>query len=253
MFWIGLVVATSMVAAYHGLIAGYIWLRSRAVLGPTSPESRDTLHRLLDISRQGPKLRLIRLVLLYSGIIGSLILAIVAKEWFGLIFAAAPFLIIVWMDVRTKTVPVVLVLGTSNISSVKRQRAIKLRLSPLRVVSLLDVDVPWDTNLSNEMHLDCFRTTNEADWWLTITRLMEIAPILAIDAAAETEGVLKEGQHILGTDLWQKCLFLTPPDGTAPVLDRLLSMEEMKRRGLRIVPYDQATKEITLMVDQLSS
>ncbi len=112
------------------------------------------------------------------------------------------------MHVRTTTVPVALILGTSTHSSIKRQRAIKLRLSPLRVVSLLDVDVAWDTSLASEISLDCSRTKNEKvfvrlqirendgagrDWWLVITRLMEIVPIPAIDAAADTTAVLAKG------------------------------------------------------------
>lgn len=251
MLWIGLAAASSMVAACYGLLAVHIWLRSRAVLGfMMPPDVRMTLRKLLDVSRQGDGLRLMRLTLFYGGL-GALVIAITAREWLGLVVAATPFLVIAWMDVRTTTAPVAVLLGTSTHSSVRRQRAIKHRLSPLRVVSLLDVDVPWDTGLSSEMALDCFRTTNEDDWWLVITRLMDIAPILAIDAAAETEGVLREGRHILGTDLWQKCLFLTPPDGSAPVLDRLLPMSGVQRRELRIVRYEEAAHTLALMVAQL--
>jgi hypothetical protein len=250
--WIGLVAAVSMVAVYYGVLAGHMWLRSRAVLGPMPPEGRVTLRMLLDVSRQGNGLRLMRLGLFYCGL-GALVVAVVAREWLGLVVAATPFVLIAWMDVRTTTVPVALVLGTSTHSSIKRQRAIKLRLSPLRVVSLLDVDVPWDTSLASEMALDCFRTTNEDDWWLVITHLMEIAPILAIDAAAETAGVLREGRHILiNADLTRKCLFLTPADGSAPILDRLLPMPEVQRQNLRIVHYAAAPRAIAAKVVQLA-
>jgi len=80
---------------------------------------------------------------------------------------------------------------------------------------------------------------------------MEIAPILAIDAAAETEGVLREGRHILGAYLWRKCLFLTPPDGYAPVLDRLLPMPGVKRQDLKIVPYEEAPCAIASTVIEI--
>ena len=251
LLWVGLAAATSMVAAYYGVLAARIWLRSRSLLGgPISREARNTLRRLLDVSRQGNGLRLARLTLFYGGF-SALVVAIAAREWLGLVVAAAPFVLIAWMDVRTTTVPVALILGTSTHSSIKRQRAIKHRLSPLRVVSLLDVDVPWDTSLSGEMALDCFRTTNEDDWWLVITRLMDIAPILAIDAAAETAGVLREGRHILGADLTRKCLFLTPPDGSTPILDRLLPMPGVQRRDLRIVYYEEAAHAIAVMAAQL--
>jgi hypothetical protein len=250
MLWIGLSAVTSIVAAYYGVLAVHMWLRSRAVLGPIPHDVHVTLRRLLDVSQQGNGLRLMRLKLFYGGL-GALVVAIAAREWLGLVVAAAPFVMIAWMYVRTTTVPVVLVLGTSTHSNIKRQRAIKLRLSPLRVVSLLDVDVPWDKRISSEMAIDCFRTTNEDDWWSVITRLMEVAPILAIDAAAETAGVLREGRHILSAGLKRKCLFLTPADGSAPILDHLLPIPGVQRPTLRIVHYEEAPSALAAMVAQL--
>jgi hypothetical protein len=250
MWWFGLAAPLLTVGAYYGVLAAHMWLRTRAVLGPMPPEVRVTLHRLLDVSRQGDGLNLMRLGLFYGGL-GALVVGFVAREWLGPAVAAAVFVLIAWMDVRTTTVPVALVLGTSTHSSITRQRAIKLRLSPLRVVSLLDVDVPWDANLASEMALDCFRTTNEHDWWLVITRLMDIVPILAIDAAAETAGVLREGRHILSAELTRKCLFLTPADGSAPILDCLLPMPGVERQNLRFVHYEEAPRAIAAMVAQL--
>jgi len=247
--WLGSAAIASVIAAYYGVLAAHRWFRSRSVLGPTFPETRETLLRLLAVSRQGNRLTLTRLTLFYGGL-SVLVVAVVAREWPGLVVAIAPFVLIWWMDVRTTTPPVALILGTSTHSSIRRQRAIKYRLSPLRVVSLLEVGVPWDTSLANEMVLDCFRTTNEDDWWLVIIRLMEITPILAIDAAAETAGVLREGRHILGSDLWRKCLFLTPPDGSAPILDHLLPMPGVQRQELRVVHYEEAAHAITAMVSQ---
>jgi hypothetical protein len=249
--WMVLAAAVSTVAAYYGVLAAHMWLRSRAVLGPMPPDVSVTLRRLLDVSRQGDGLKLMRLTLFYGGL-GVLVVVVVAREWIGLVVAATPFVLIAWMDVRTTTVPVALVLGTSTHSSIKRQQAIKLRLSPLRVVSLLDVDLPWDTSLASEMALDCFRTTNDDDWWLVITRLMNIVPILAIDAAAETAGVLREGRHILGADLRWKCLFLTPADGSAPILDNLLPMPGVQRQDLRMVHYEEAPRAIAAMLVQLA-
>jgi hypothetical protein len=248
--WLGLAAIALVIAAYYGMIAAHMWLRSRFMLGPTHQVVRKTLRRLLDVSRQGNRLKLTRLTLFYGGL-GIFLVAIAAREWLGIIVAIAPFVLIAWMDVRTTTLPVTLIIGTSTHSSIRRQRTIKHKLSPLRVVSLLDVDIPWDTNLANRMALDCFRTTNEDDWWLVITMLMEMTPILAIDAAAETVGVLREGRHILGTDLWRKCLFLSPPDGAAPLLDRLLPMPGVQRGELRIVHYEEAAHACAIMVDQL--
>jgi hypothetical protein len=250
MLWIGLAVAISTVAASYALLGAHMWLRSRWVLGSVPHETHQTLRRLLDVSRQGDGLRLMRLTLFYGGL-GALVVAFASREWLVLVVATAPFAMIAWIHIRTITAPVVLILGTSDHSSIKRWWAVKRRLSPLRVLGLLDVDLSWDMSVGREMALDCFRTTNEDDWWLVITRMMDIAPILAIDAAAVTTGVLREGRHILSADLVKKCLFLTPPDGSAPILDRLLPMPGVQREDLRTVHYEEAPRAIAAMAVQL--
>ena len=132
-----------------------------------------------------------------------------------------------------------------------RQRDVKRRVAPLKVVSLLNVDVPWDPDLAKEMSLDCFRTTNAADWWLVVVNLIQYSPVIAIDAAAETAGVMREARHVLGSTLARKYLFLTPPDGFAPVLDHLLPMTQFERRDLRIVSYEEAPRAIAEKVAEL--
>jgi hypothetical protein len=247
--WIALAAVTSLLASWYGVGAIHLWLRSRVLLGPISTEVKKTLRQLLNVSRQGERLKLTRVILLYIGI-GAFVVAIAAREWLGLVASVAPFVLIAWMSVRSTTAPVTLILGTSTYSSIRRQHAIMRRLSPFRVVSLLDVDVPWDKPLANKMALDCFRTTNEDDWWLVITKLMEITPILTIDAAAETAGVIRECRHILSTNLWRKCVFLTPPDGSAPILDHLLPMPGVQPRNLQMVCYEEAADVIAAKVAQ---
>ena len=248
--WICLAAITSPIAIFYGVLAVRMWLQTRAVLGPVPLEGRLTLRRLLDVSRQGDSMRFARVALMYCGL-GVLVIAIIARELLGLAVAFAPFVLIAWMHVRTTTPPVVLILGTSTHSSVRRQRAIKRRVSPLRVVSLLAIDVPWDAELASEMALDCFRTTNEDDWWVVIIQLMDFAPILAIDAAAETSGVFREASHVFGANLTHKCLFLTPEDESAPVLDRVLPMREARRQDLRMARYQEAPHAIASMVAQV--
>jgi hypothetical protein len=250
--WISLAAIASPVGVYYGVLAVHMWRRSRIALGPTPPEMPSKLRQLIKVSRQADSLSFARVTLFYGGI-GAFIVAVLARELLGLAVAASPFALLLWMHVRTTTPPVVLILGTSTHSSIRRQRAIKRKVSPLRVVSLLDADVPWDENLKNEMALDCFRTTNQDDWWLVITQLMEVAPILAIDAAADTSGVLREGRHIFGAGLTHKCLFLTPEDGSAPILDRLLPTLGVQRRDLRFAKYEEAAGIIAVMVARIAN
>ncbi|HYG81322.1 MAG TPA: hypothetical protein VD861_13085, partial [Pyrinomonadaceae bacterium] len=191
-----------------------------------------------------------RVVLLYAGL-AALAVAFTAGEWLGLVIAAAPLVLNWWLRIRTTTPPAVLLLGASTHSSIRRQQEVKARVSPLRVVSLLEVDIPWDRGLGPEMALDCFRTSNEDDWWAVITRLLEMAPVIVIDAAAETAGVLREAKHILTTGIERKCLFMTPPDGSAPVLDGLLPAAGPVRQKLRLARYEEAPRVIAAMVAEL--
>lgn len=227
-----------------------MWFRTRALLGPTPRTSQILLLKLLDVSRQGNRIKSARLLLFYFGV-SALMVAITAREWLGLAIVIAPIVLIGWLNARTMTAPVMLIMGESTHSAVRRHRAVKRKLSPLRVVSLLDTNIPWDTGLAREMALDCYRTRNEGDWWQVITQLMEIAPVLAIDAAAETKGVYRETCHILKTGLWQKCLFLTPPDGRAPVLDNLLPNTRVRRQELRIVRYEEMDRVSATMIAQI--
>jgi hypothetical protein len=245
--WIAASLGLAAVAANYAWHAANTRLQSRRVLGPAGRESRLTLQRLVDVSRQGNRMKFTRLLLLYAGV-GAFVVALAAREWLGLIIAATPFILVWWMNIRMTTLPAVLLLGTSTHTSLRRQRDVKRRLSPLRVVSLLDVDIPWDSDLADEMLLDCYRTRSEADWWPVITGLMDIAPVIAIDAAAETPGVLREGSHILRTELVHKCLFLTPPDGSAPILDRLLPSSGVERRKLRVARYEEAPTALVAMI-----
>jgi hypothetical protein len=248
--WVAATGVLVVAAGIWGLQAVYMLLRTHAVLGAVSSEAREGIRNLLDVSRQGATLKHSRTVLLYLGL-GSLVVFVFTREWLALVVAATPFVLMSWIRIRTTTPPVVLLLGTSTHTAVQLQRNIKRRVAPLRVVSLLDMDFPWDRDLANEMSLDCFRTTNAADWWAVVVTLIQSSPIIAIDAAANTVGVIREGEHLLGSGLFRKCLFLTPPDGFAPILDRLLPESHLKRHDLHIVSYEEAPGAVAGMLAEL--
>jgi hypothetical protein len=81
---------------------------------------------------------------------------------------------------------------------------------------------------------------------------MELSPIIVIDAASETPGVMREGKHILSSALARKCLFLTPADGYAPILDYLLPTTQYEREHLRIIAYEEAIGAIVGMVAEVT-
>lgn len=236
--WLAAAAVPLIVSLGYGVLAAHMWLRSRLVLGPTSAETRRLLQELVDLSRQGDGLRWTRLVLLYASI-GLLLVALASGEWKWLLPAVAPLIMLWWIRVRTTTPPLVLLLGTSTHTSVRRHRDVKRAVSPLRVVSLLDSEIPWDRELAREVALDCYRTTDDDEWWRVLTRLMEIVPIIAIDAAARTPGVLREMDYIRESNLARKCLFLTPPDGSASIVG--------DGGDLRFALYEDAARAIVAL------
>lgn len=87
--WTATAVTTSVVACWYGVLAAHIWLRSRMVLGPLPTDAHETLRRLLEVSRQGDRLKLTRIVLFYAGV-GALLITIAAREWLGIVVTVAP-------------------------------------------------------------------------------------------------------------------------------------------------------------------
>lgn len=239
------------IALWYGSLAGHLLIKTRRVIGPTSARAREAVRDLVRVARGYPNLVWTRIVLQYSGA-GALFLSLLARDWVWLAVAVMPFTLLWWMRVRTTVPPIALLLGSSTITAIKRHREMKRRINPLRVVSLFEADVPWNSDLTHELALDCFRTRADDDWWIVVTRLMDISPIIAIDAAADTEAVMRETRYALRTGLAQKCLFMTPADGFAPLLDRLLPGTEYERRDLHITTYDHAADAILGMVADAS-
>ena len=121
-----------------------------------------------------------------------------------------------WLWVRTTTPPFVLFLSTSEAMSVEQHHRLKLSVSPLRVVSLLDVGINTDADTAGSLNLDCLRTEEDEDWWKAIVLLIELAPIVVINADAESPGVIREATHLVSEDITYKTIFLSNRD--APLL-----------------------------------
>jgi hypothetical protein len=233
--WLAAAAVPFAVALVYGALALNMWLRSRLMLGPVPAETRGVMRQLLSVSRQAESLEWSRLVALYAGI-GMLLAAVVSRNALYLLPAAAALILLWWIRIRTTTPPFVLLLGTSTPTSVRRHRDVKRALSPLRVVSLLDSDIPWERELAREVALDCYRTTLDDDWWAVVTQLIGIAPMVALDAAVTTDGVRREWAYIVQSGWTGKCLGLTPPDGAAPLFG--------DAAGVRCVRYEDAARGI---------
>ena len=200
---------------WYALLGLHQFWASARMFGPISSGVRramQALHQISQASRSvGWKLPLMNSIAVV-GLIGSLFLQDV--RWVGLLFAIAGLRW--WLWVHTATPPFVLFLSSSEDSSIEQHHAIKLSISPLRAISLLDIGHIPDRHVVGSLTLDCLRTEVDDDWWNVIKVLIEIAPIVVMNADVETAGVIREVQYLHSEDLLFKTIFFT--EGDAPLL-----------------------------------
>jgi len=60
--------------------------------------------------------------------------------------------------------------------------------------------------------MDCLRTGNDDDWWRVITILIELTPLVVVNADAESPGVIRETMHLISKGFTFKTVFLTIGD-----------------------------------------
>ncbi len=188
---------------------------STRMLRPIATEARQIMSALCRISQAnrtaGRSIPLMNFVAVI-GLIGAFLLK--DARWLGIVVMIVGLRW--WLWVRTTTPPFVLFLSTSEAMSVEQHHRLKLSISPLRVVSLLDVGINTDADTAGSLNLDCLRTEEDEDWWKVIVLLIELAPIVVINADAESPGVIREATHLVAEDITFKTIFLTNRD--APLL-----------------------------------
>jgi hypothetical protein len=209
-FWLCLIIG-----CWYACLGLNIWSESKRILTSFSSSERKILSVLCRISEANRVVYGSKPLILIPGIIG-LFTAILMNEprWAGLFFLALSLWW--WLWVRSTTPPLVLFLSTSDFRSIEQHRQIKRLISPLRVVTLLDLSNSPSSSLTNELRLDCLRTGNDDDWWKVITVLIKITPLIVINADTESPGVVREALHLIAEDITFKTVFLT--NGYAPLL-----------------------------------
>lgn len=185
------------------------------MLRPITSEARQVMSALCRISQAnrvaGRSIPLMNCVAAI-GIIGAFFLKDI--RWLGIVAMIVGLRW--WLWVRTTTPPFVLFLSTSEALSVEQHHRLKLAVSPLRAVSLLDIGINTDADTAGSLNLDCMRTEEDDDWWKVIVLLIELAPIVVINADAESPSVIREATHLVSEDITFKTIFLSNRD--APLL-----------------------------------
>jgi hypothetical protein len=205
-FW-----SCSVVGCWYGCIGLYQWRESTRILKGISSQDRKAMSVLCRISEANRVVYGSQPLTFTLGVIG-LLAALLLKEprWLGAAVMAVGLRW--WLWVRTTTPPFVLFLSTSDPRSIEVHRQTKHLVSPLRVVTLLDLGNSPSSKVANELLMDCLRTGNDDDWWRVITILIELTPLVVVNADAESPGVIRETMHLISKGFTFKTVFLTIGD-----------------------------------------
>lgn len=144
--------------------------------------------------------------------------------------------------------PSVIVLGTSRHEMFDMRHWLERAVNPYRVVVLLEPESSVDKKDSvfrkNQFSWDNLRTS-DGHWRDTAFRLIEMSPILVIDARVHTKGVAEEILRIFNSNLIHKALFVENEDKTAPAINE--SGVKYDKREFRMVEVSEIVTELKIM------
>jgi hypothetical protein len=110
--------------------------------------------------------------------------------------------------------PVVLLLTSSSERTIDLLLSINNGIAPLRAVALLKIKLCQQLIIGDNL-----RTVDEKLWKSIVHQLIEISPIVVIDARAKSGPVAEETFLMLAPERVGKAIFLLEPDGRCPSLD----------------------------------
>lgn len=199
------------VGCFFGCLGLLQWSESRRVFESISASDRHVMTALCRVSEANRIVYSSKAIMLFVATIGLMAsLLLNEPRWIGFVIMVVG--IRWWLWVRISTPPFILFLSSSDTQSVEMHWHTKRLVSPLRVVTLLDLVNSPTSGVSDELLLDCLRTGNDDDWWKVITILIELAPLVVINADTESPGVVKEALHLISEDITYKTVFLTHGD-----------------------------------------
>jgi len=114
--------------------------------------------------------------------------------------------------------PTVIVLAASSQFSKRLFVETKREMLPFRVVSLLDGKLRVLASLGG-VGRDNLRTVRVANWRAAIGRLVEITPLVIVDARFPTLHVCEEISYLVDAHSLGKAIFVINDNGTAPALE----------------------------------
>lgn len=167
---------------------------------------------LVAVSKRGARTLLV--ILLAFGILGYFVFR--GAPW-GSFFVRIELATICGVLMNVTLPPTAIVLANSSEASGSLLEMVAQHLIPLRVVSLLN-----GTQLGPHMFVsqdNNFRTIGGESWRPTVHELVEITPLVFVDARSATPPVCDEIRHMAVPQRVGKAVFVIKDDGTAPGLE----------------------------------
>ncbi len=228
-------------AGFYTLITLNLYLATRRVYGRITPEIRKTMLKLTDISQAYQVVRGGRALIILTGLSG-VIAVYTFSEWRLIFVPGLAAVILVWLWIRVSTPPCLVFLGTSTQRGLNLHHSFKRSIAPVRVVSLLALEVAEHEPTKSELHLDCLRTNVDHEWCSVIKVLLDTAPLIAMDSSVVTPAIDCEIQYILTSDkdLTRKCIFFSSSFPELPALDKYVSYVNEHNFKLCCVAYNVA-------------
>jgi hypothetical protein len=219
-----------LVAAAHLSMVFGVWLATLRTLGLRSLRRGPRIFRLS--SRAAPVREILVVILL-----PVLAVSLMSASGFGAGFAArVPWVALALIGASYPALllvpPAVLVFSSSTDRQVRWVMSLKRFTAGRRVVSMLDTGYvsvrPRVGDILSVMRgrsgtlTDVLRTSDAVEWRQGALELIELSPVVVVDARVCTRALLFEAGAVLGAGGAYKALFVSEDDGTCPLLERLL-------------------------------
>jgi hypothetical protein len=134
--------------------------------------------------------------------------------------------------------PYVLMLGASSGATGMTLSRLSNAAFPFRVVALLDRDRTGRHPSSFSWLTDDLRTVDERDWRSLVDRLVDVIPVIVLDARTVRPVVVQEAESLLNRpERLRRSTFVVTADGTAPALT--MNGVQFGSSDLRVLRPDQ--------------
>jgi hypothetical protein len=218
-------------AALYFVMTFSIWFASLRTLGLFSLRR---CPRVLRLTLRGSQVRELCVALLLPFLAVALAAALGAGNGFIAKLPFGPFVLMASLCLTLFLVPpTVLVLSSSTDRQVRWALTLKKFTGGRRVISLLDIGYMaveprvsdlWSVTIKKSATLtDILRTSGAKGWEAGVEELIDLSPIVVVDARVCTRALLFEASAALAPRNAHKALFVSEDDGGCPLFEGLLA------------------------------